>query len=632
MIVPMKKFYLIVLDKDRRSVPERLRKLGVAHVEELQGSGETYQTLEQKKADAENIYYFLSNYVEKKSMPKQQASAGLEDAKVTLDALSLINEISDLKRDFDSIEENASQLTREIERVSSWGEISESQIEYIEEKTQFSIKLYETYNAELKNLPDDIQYIRLAVTKGKARIAVFFEQGQESRGLSASFQEFVPPRQPLSMLRKEQEAIANQVKNIEAQFRDRSKYLPSIKAIIDNVEADIILERLRSGMLAHDQFAYLMGYVPARDAEKLKRIAQEYGWAVALEDPSIEDKPPTLVENHSAIRIIKPVFDFLGIIPNYYEYEISFWFLIFFVLFSAMIFGDGGYGLVITLGTFFSIFKARSNGKKANDAQKLFTVLGIATVLWGMFTGSWFGIAYNHLPSILRNISLPWINGQSPDSENNIKALCFLIGFIQLSIAHIKNLKRDFPNPKFLSQIGSLFLLVGMLILSLNLVVDAQRFPIGNGTVLSIGIGFVLVFVFGNWTGRIGSSILESLKGIISIFLGTVSVFADIVSYIRLWAVGLAGLAISQTVNGMASGMLGSGFTSFVVGFIIKAFLALVLLIASHSLNFVMTILSILVHGIRLNMLEFSGHLGMEWSGYKYQPLKEKDTPSASNQ
>jgi len=82
----------------------------------------------------------------------------------------------------------------------------------------------------------------------------------------------------------------------------------------------------------------------------------------------------------------------------------------------------------------------------------------------------------------------------------------------------------------------------------------------------------------------------------------------------------------------MAASILGGGFAGFVVGFIIKALLAVVLLIASHSLNFVMTILSILVHGIRLNMLEFSGHLGMEWSGYKYNPLKEKEVPSVSMQ
>jgi V/A-type H+-transporting ATPase subunit I len=111
--------------------------------------------------------------------------------------------------------------------------------------------------------------------------------------------------------------------------------------------------------------------------------------------------------------------------------------------------------------------------------------------------------------------------------------------------------------------------------------------------------------------------------------LGTVSVFADIVSYIRLWAVGLAGLAFSQTVNGMASGMLG-GPSGFLIGFVLKLIIAAVILVAAHALNFMLTVLSVIVHGIRLNMLEFSGHLGMEWSGYKYDPLKEDENLSAS--
>jgi len=69
MIVPMKKFYLIALDKDRPTLPERLRKLGVAHVEELSGSGETYQNLERERAEIESVYFLLRNYVEKSRSP-----------------------------------------------------------------------------------------------------------------------------------------------------------------------------------------------------------------------------------------------------------------------------------------------------------------------------------------------------------------------------------------------------------------------------------------------------------------------------------------------------------------------------------------------------------------------------------
>ncbi|HQK08865.1 MAG TPA: hypothetical protein PLX63_02265, partial [Rectinema sp.] len=281
------------------------------------------------------------------------------------------------------------------------------------------------------------------------------------------------------------------------------------------------------------------------------------------------------------------------------------------------------------LATIASIIAGKRKGKPIGDAQKLFLLLGSTTVIWGALTATWFGIAFDSLPRLLQNISIPSINGQSPDSENNIKVICFSIGLIQLSIAHLKNLKRDFPDLKFLSQAGSLLLLLGMFNAALNLVIDATRFPITNWAIVCIAVGFFLVFIFGNWNGKLGSSLLESLKNIIPTFLGTVSVFADIVSYIRLWAVGLAGLALAQTVNGMAGGLL-SGPSKFIIDLILKFIIAAVILVAAHALNFLLTVLSVIVHGIRLNMLEFSGHLGMEWSGYKYDPLKEDEDLSAS--
>ena len=107
---------------------------------------------------------------------------------------------------------------------------------------------------------------------------------------------------------------------------------------------------------------------------------------------------------------------------------------------------------------------------------------------------------------------------------------------------------------------------------------------------------------------------MASVKGIIPVILGVVNVFSDIVSYIRLWAVGLAGAAISQTVNTMAGPILGHAIL-FAIG--------VILLVFGHGLNMVLNLLSVLVHGVRLNTLEFSSHLGMSWSGIKYNPFSE---------
>ena len=138
--------------------------------------------------------------------------------------------------------------------------------------------------------------------------------------------------------------------------------------------------------------------------------------------------------------------------------------------------------------------------------------------------------------------------------------------------------------------------------------------PVGTVAIICIAIGFILSFVFSNYEGSVVKSILTSLTNIVSVLLGVVNVFSDIVSYIRLWAVGLAGSAISATVNELAGPLL--GHFMFMI-------LAIALLVFGHGLNMILNVLSVIVHGIRLNTLEFSSHLDMSWSGHKFKPFEE---------
>ena len=130
-------------------------------------------------------------------------------------------------------------------------------------------------------------------------------------------------------------------------------------------------------------------------------------------------------------------------------------------------------------------------------------------------------------------------------------------------------------------------------------------------------LGIVAGIVTGcntNTNNSVAEKNISSLADIVSVLLGVVNVFSDIVSYIRLWAVALAGAAISATVNELAGPLLGNFM--FMV-------LAIVLLVFGHGLNMVLNVLSIIVHGIRLNTLEFSSHLDMSWSGHKFKPFEE---------
>jgi V/A-type H+-transporting ATPase subunit I len=146
------------------------------------------------------------------------------------------------------------------------------------------------------------------------------------------------------------------------------------------------------------------------------------------------------------------------------------------------------------------------------------------------------------------------------------------------------------------------------------LVLKGDAFPY---TIHIIIGGMILLIVFGEQAG--GNFFINVLVGLAKLpltFLSSVGSFADIISYLRLFAVGMAGIEVEKAFNRMAANAGGDG------GIMIGA--AILILLLGHILNIVMCTMSILVHGVRLNVLEFSGHMGIEWSGTEYAPFGRK--------
>lgn len=608
MIAPMKKVWLVVLEKEKQKALKALRRLGVIHIEPLVGKGQEFEETGRRLAEVERAIGLLLTI-----KAPSQASVPAEIA-TGLEAATRVGSLAERLR---SLQEESSALSKELERVADWGDFEPELARTIGEKG-IALRFYEVPAARINLLPEECRYLRLAAPKGKARFAVV---DASELSLPPDFVEFSLPALSPAALRKRIEGIRGDIPGVERELAEMVAYLPALKLAQASLAQAFAFEQVRSGMESEGALSYLSGFVPAKDTERLKAAAAAEAWGLLVLEPTLEELPPTKVENGPIVRIIAPVFDFLGTVPNYREYDISGLFLFFFTIFFAMIFGDGGYGMLLLLGGVFFSLKARKKGGRVPDALKLLLVLSTATVAWGLMTGTWFGITGEGLSSFLRALSIPWISSENPQSGTNIKQLCFIIGAVQLIIAHIKNIKRDIGSLKFLAQIGLLMQLMGMYFLVLNFVLDAVRFPMPKFAAYLIGVGFILNFVFANYEGNIFKSILASFANIVSVILGVVNVFADIVSYIRLWAVGLAGLAISSTVNSMAGPLLGKAIL-FVLG--------LTLILFGHGLNMALCLLSVVVHGVRLNMLEFSGHLGMEWSGYKYEPFRETAKEEAS--
>jgi V/A-type H+-transporting ATPase subunit I len=204
--------------------------------------------------------------------------------------------------------------------------------------------------------------------------------------------------------------------------------------------------------------------------------------------------------------------------------------------------------------------------------------------------------------------------------NQNLQLFCFSLALLQLSIGRIGGFIRGLRkrNLKMFADLGVFAMLLGMYNVVLFLVAsNAERsFPLLPVSLYLLGGGFIFYFIFGYYEKSIAGSVLNSLKNFISVLLSIVGVFSDIMSYIRLWAVGLAGASLAATINTMVGPMLGNFFV----------FLGLILLAFGHGLNLALNTLSVLVHGVRLNILEFSGHVGLTWSGTAYKPFAETVT------
>ena len=656
MILPMKKLTLLVLDSQKKAALKTLRNFGAVHIEKEAASSDTLTELQNTYARLQQAEALITE-----SQPKKAEKAKTETLTLNRnDLLQAVDEILDLKDQESNTRAAINKLTGDIEAYGSWGDFDPNDIHSFEENSIY-LTIGELSEKSYATLPETIKTVRLAGGKKTVRFAIVSETVDVPTDLPSDFNPLILPGMRLSAMRTEREQLQKQLPSFKAKIGARTELLAPLKAEAKKLAKEIEFETVRAGMevipLEEDtadasgtdssvtlaasgsaataavgsgnaangtagtaskepiRLARLSGYILAEKQADFAGLAKANGWAFIADDPAEEDAVPTAMRHNRFVQLLTPLTDFLGTVPGYREPDISLWFLLFFGIFFAMIFGDAGYGGILVILSLIGIVKAKAKEQPAPLAMQMFLYLGVLTVIWGTATCNWFGISVDYIPAWLKNLSVPAISNATEESirNANLMQFCFTLGLIQLTIGHIISIVRNIRSPQILGHVGSIAMLCGMYVVVLSLVVSAERYQINQPVMIAVGGGFALNFIFSNYQTGIGQSIVDSLKNIITMFLGVVNVFADIMSYIRLWAVGLAGSAISATVNQMAGPALGS--------FLI--FLGVLLLFFGHGLNYIMNVLSVIVHGVRLNTLEFSNHVGLTWAGFKYEPFAE---------
>lgn len=637
MIVPMKKVSLIIMKDTKNNALKELRKLGMMHIEISEGGSERLLVLEKNKELLESALFALG----KSKDTEQKTVTSKESLKIAEEILALSEKKANCQSERISLE-------AELDRLKSWGEIKPNEINELAEKG-VKVSFYEMPKSEYEALPDEVKTVRLDTSKSAIRFLMYENDSDTSEEFASPMNGYrlKLPKLSTGEMRRKISELNECVIAVDKKIDEYAGFGDSIKRAIKSIEKDIEFETYATGMSDEDissqnqelSVSYFTGYIEAENVDALKQKATENLWGLVIEEPTEEDNVPTKLKNNRLVSLVYPLTDFLGTVPGYFEYDISGWFLLFILIFFGIIFGDGGYGLLISAVAAVPIIKSLVKRESVSPTMLLVGLFGLSTVLWGTLTCTWFGLSPEQLPAWLKALSVPVISNVYADklwsppwcadgigltTAQNLQIFCFTLALVQLTIAHIKCAVRNRKSIKILGDFGSILQLVGIYYVVLSLVVNAEVFsfglvlggiPVGTVAVALIGIGFLLSFVFSNYEGSVIKSILESMKNIVSVLLGVVNVFSDIVSYIRLWAVGLAGAAISATVNELAGPLLGN-FMFMII--------AIVLLVFGHGLNMILNILSVIVHGIRLNTLEFSSHLDMSWSGHKFEPFEEE--------
>nr|WP_321304224.1 ATPase [uncultured Sphaerochaeta sp.] len=607
MIVPMKKAYIVVQAHNGRTMLRDLRKGGLLHITSEQVQSQKIEQLQKRYDQIYSLRNVILDLQEKKHMPSQ--------SQVSDEVFyELLERYQGLLETRDDLLEEIKADSAQIEELKEWGDFDPEEVRQLSYE---GIKLffYTLSKKDLKNLDSSIQYIELSPVAGQMAIATV----GETLDPSIPAKPFTMSEHGLGFLQNRKASDESRLKDVVKALKEAGSYLDAFSFHLKKLEMAMHFEEVGEQLEGGEDLVWLSGYIPETKADDFISLAKQKGWAYQLDDVTEEETPPTLIKYPKGVGIIKPVFDILGTVPGYRENDVSTWFLLFFTLFFAMIIGDAGYG-VIFLATAVLL---HAKAKKANTMVMLLYVLSIATIVWGSLTGTWFGSKEILLAvPFLQTLVIPSISNYpelfgltASAAQNTVMKFCFIIGTVQLSLACILNVIHKIPKKdlSFVADIGWLMDILALYFVVLQLVIGE---PANMMYVASIvGAGFLLVVVFGSQGPGIkfGKGLASGLGGFFTTFLNTISAFSNIMSYIRLFAVGMASVAIAQSFNSMAGGML-SGF-ALVAGILI--------LVIGHSLNIVMGLLSVVVHGVRLNLLEFSGQLGMEWTGIAYEPFTQ---------
>lgn len=622
MIVKMSRVYIAVRRADRNKLLDRLGRMNLLHFQPVQPEEalpdeETLQEI----TDIDRALAILSAVKPSgKTSPHKPVDSAREAIQIHAFIMDNQNRLN--------------ELHRRLEGLKIWGSVRLDQFEALRE-AGIEVRFYAIPRSQAHEVRTELSEIISPLPGKRVLTAVIDRRGSYD----------VPEgSEPVPLPAQDRPSILAEAEKVDKDLKRGYQRLSQLAALTGDLEAerDRLVSRTafvtarRSGLSMEELFA-VQGWLPEEKAEDLTSRLSGEGFPVAAlsKPPTPEDAPPTLIQYSRWTGPIKSLFDMLGTLPGYREIELSPFFMLALPLFTAMLIGDAGYGLLISLVGI--LFYKRLGRVVGRPKAQILVIFGLTTLFWGILTANYFGVTpsiiakaggfvkpevaggkidydallagkgfCSHTTKIMLRAGLFW--EEDPKAARFLlMKLSLIIGCLHLILARLRRMIERAPDQRALAEAGWIIALADMLALIWYLLfIGVERAPLFLWWIL------LAALLLSSWFGGPGKGVIKRiLIGFASSLLPLLSTFSDTMSYLRLFAVGLASYFIASAFNalGLQVAEAATWFT------------AVPILIFGHGLNIGLAAIAVFAHAVRLNMLEFSNNAGVQWVGYPYRPF-----------
>ncbi|MCK5632174.1 V-type ATP synthase subunit I [bacterium] len=597
MIVPMHKYTFMIFHKEYRGFLKNLQQLGVLHVVEKDKTAT--DEIKQKYIQISQFEKTIQ-FLEKRETRQNKNTQDTDGAKI-------IDEIVAKRNELETLEQELDEAKKKLQKAKPWGDFSHETIQKLKDG-DIHLKFLTTSKKKYLDLIGAGLPVEIISEHGSLVHVVLIQKGNEEIAIDAD--EVKLPKLPFSEIKKKIKGIESTIEQINKDLDVHAgNSIPFLEQYKNETLNSLKFENVifNTTVEADEKLMVLEGWAPITKKTQIDNFLQKNNILFITGKATLKDKVPVLLKNNRFSKLFEPVGSMFSL-PAYSELDLTVFFAPFFMMFFGFCLGDAGYGLLFIVGAGLYKFKAK---KEVKPLLSLIQLLGFATVIFGAISGTFFGIN-------LIDAEIPLIAGYkslflNPDKMFNLALLLGALQIIYGLFIKAANQIKQYGFSYSLATFGWLIVILGSV--AYTILTSIEVIPQNKNilySILSAG-GFFIIFFSDpeiNILSRIG-------KGIWDIYSTVTGIFGDLLSYIRLFALGLSSAILGFVINDIALQILGASKILGPVFFI-------VFLLLGHTLNILISSLGSFVHPMRLTFVEFYKNAGFKGGGEAYKPFSKQ--------